>query len=371
LEPIKELIEESRLNRKILNACWLMILFALIISLIGILINLKEIRDTFIQELLSFSLLPILYLVIPLVITEGLVKLFKKYEEYIILFAIFITLLLFTLILPMVRGLHYALFLPILIAALYFQPIKVYIMSGLCLASIILLYYFYEPLAIEMTYRGLFTSIGIFVSCTFISIGMIKRGRYILNKLKKSTKNQQDLIVKNIIMDKTNKEDPLTGLYNHKTFHEYLEKLIEQSESSHLPLQLGIIDIDNFKNVNDNYGHWVGDIVLKRVGEQIKAHVTQDDFVSRYGGEEFAVIFTDKNKDESYLLLEQIRIEICSMEHQELNNQAVTVSIGMCSYSKGLGKERFFKAADESLYQAKHKGKNQIVLSSVKGMGGR
>ena len=119
-------------------------------------------------------------------------------------------------------------------------------------------------------------------------------------------------------MDKLTKTDALTDLYNHMTFHEYFEKLIEQHEQNGLPLQLAIFDIDNFKLVNDMFGHRAGDAVLQRVSELIRSKVSTNDFVARYGGEEFAILFTDKLKMEALKLSSRF-VRILRKHHMSFN----------------------------------------------------
>jgi diguanylate cyclase (GGDEF)-like protein len=162
-------------------------------------------------------------------------------------------------------------------------------------------------------------------------------------------------------MERITQIDALTDCYNHKSFHEYLDKLIEQRESKHSLLHLAIIDIDNFKKVNDTYGHWVGDIVLKSVSHTLKELVTPNEYVARYGGEEFAVIFTGKTGEEAYQILDKIRLEIAQTKHPEMDHQSVTVSMGLQSYVEGEERENLFKRADHSLYTSKKTGKNKIT----------
>lgn len=175
-------------------------------------------------------------------------------------------------------------------------------------------------------------------------------------------KSEQDLRIQNIIMDRLSKIDPLTDLYNHKTFHEYLGWLIDHQQNNPFPMQLAVLDIDNFKKVNDQYGHWVGDIVLKQVAAVVLKHIATDDFAARYGGEEFVVILTAKQLDESYSIMEQIRIGIATMPVEEMNGESVTVSIGMHEFSVRDTKSDTFQQADDALYKAKKTGKNRIVL---------
>ncbi|NRD76774.1 diguanylate cyclase [Bacillus sp. BRMEA1] len=365
METNEELTDQIKLNRSILKVSWWTVLFIILLSIVGLFITLLFNRGLFWQHLVHDVFPETVITIVILLLTEGLCKLFKQWDDYIILFGLFFAMLVNILFHPTISGVQNLLFPVIFISALYFDRTKVYFTSVLCFVTAILLSVYYSKHFNETAVENLMISIGIYASCTVISLGIIQRGKYLLNHLEDSIKSQEELLIRNILMDKASKLDPLTDLYNHKTFHEYIERLIEQSESYPLPLQLAIIDIDNFKKVNDNYGHWVGDIVLKRVGDEIKGHVTSDDFVSRYGGEEFAVILTDKQTDAAYTLIEEMRDGISKMIHPELDNQAVTVSIGMCSYSKGLGKENFFKTTDECLYQAKRNGKNQTVLANI------
>ncbi|MFD2876234.1 GGDEF domain-containing protein [Paenibacillus rhizoplanae] len=141
---------------------------------------------------------------------------------------------------------------------------------------------------------------------------------------------------------------------------------MEQCESNGLRLQLALLDIDNFKQVNDKYGHWVGDLVLKEVAAKMGSLIGLNDFAARYGGEEFAVIFLRiKSFQEAYAAVEQMRLSIAAMCHPYAGNKPITVSIGLCHYKLGDGKELLFRKTDDSLYTAKRGGKNAVVTSVV------
>ncbi|NEW08236.1 GGDEF domain-containing protein [Paenibacillus sp. SYP-B3998] len=245
--------------------------------------------------------------------------------------------------------------LPIIVSIYYFQRSKFLFSVALSLVSILILF----------TVNDLLAAIPILGIATFIAFGIMKRGVEILINLRATTELKQELMIKNIIMDKLSKTDALTDLYNHITFHEYLEKLIEQSEYGHLNIHLAIIDIDNFKKVNDTYGHRAGDAVLTKVSAILKERVGLNDFAARYGGEEFAIIFTEKSTEDVYEILERIRWYISQSKYEELSGHAVTISIGLCEYLKGTGKEVFFAGADQSLYAAKKTGKNKTVIHTL------
>lgn len=163
-------------------------------------------------------------------------------------------------------------------------------------------------------------------------------------------------------------EDPLTGLYNRRKMFDSLEKETERTRRSGQPTSIALLDLDYFKKVNDSYGHAAGDYVLKTVAQIIAANIRKLDIASRYGGEEFCIIFPS-----SYLLTaknvaERVRrcIEKTSIN---LENQAIniTASIGLATFehSSSSSLENFVNSADEQLYRAKEKGRNQVCLPST------
>ena len=162
--------------------------------------------------------------------------------------------------------------------------------------------------------------------------------------------------------------DELTGVFNFRYFREMLKLKYLESKRYNTPLGLIIIDIDDFKNVNDTYGHLAGDFVLKNVAKIILNSVRNIDIVSRYGGDEFILILPNATDNDLIKIAERILNNIKSFDFwYELNKINVTVSIGMSSF---VGKEELIKNeddllrfADEALYTVKnHKGKNNIFL---------
>ena len=196
------------------------------------------------------------------------------------------------------------------------------------------------------------------------NLQMIKEYQLLLeNNLEKVTMDKQELLIRSAIMENMSKMDALTDMYNHRTFQEYFDTIIGQVSRADGTLQLAIFDIDDFKKVNDTFGHSVGDIILQRIASRIKTMVTAEDITTRYGGEEFAVILTNKTMKESLILLESIRKAIQDERHLELNKD-VTVSIGVHEYYRGEAKEEVFNKADQALYEAKYSGKNRLVVST-------
>jgi diguanylate cyclase (GGDEF)-like protein/PAS domain S-box-containing protein len=150
--------------------------------------------------------------------------------------------------------------------------------------------------------------------------------------------------------------DQLTGLYNRRHLDAVLEKNSQIAERYNINFSVAIIDIDHFKNVNDTYGHQVGDYVLQSFSGILKSQCRAIDIVGRWGGEEFLIIFPNTEGFEAEIAAEKIRkaIEIFPMEY--VGNK--TVSIGVCEYHDNL--HETIKRADEALYQAKAQGRNRV-----------
>ncbi|OMF93381.1 hypothetical protein BK144_11830 [Paenibacillus sp. FSL R7-0273] len=251
--------------------------------------------------------------------------------------------------------------LPLLVSMIYLKSSYMKASSLICLLYIVTL--FSNTPVYEYTLRIQHIMIAlIFGGTALAGFGVIGRGRDLMQSLEDSVKSEQDLRIQNIIMDRLSKIDPLTDLYNHKTFHEYLGWLIDHQQNNPFPMQLAVLDIDNFKKVNDRYGHWVGDIVLKQVAAVVLQHIGTDDFAARYGGEEFVVILTAKPLNEAHGIMERVRTGIAGLPVEEMNGESVTVSIGMHEFSVSDTKSHTFQRADDALYEAKKTGKNRIVL---------
>jgi len=127
-----------------------------------------------------------------------------------------------------------------------------------------------------------------------------------------------------------------------------------------------MIDIDNFKQLNDTYGHYNGDIVLKELAEVLKKSSRELDYVCRYGGEEFAIILTQTNKEQAFVIAERLRENILQYKFRNFKpnpDLQVTVSIGLASFpADAQTQENFIQKADKAMYIAKFGGKNQTCV---------
>lgn len=157
--------------------------------------------------------------------------------------------------------------------------------------------------------------------------------------------------------------DRMTGLLNHEEFVNDLTSLIKQFKRQEIPFAFGIFDIDNFKKVNDTYGHLFGDHVIKTIAQILKATTREGvDTTYRYGGEEFALLIRSPKEHEPGMAMERIRsqIEKTAMESDSVSMH-VTISGGVGLYQTGMGQDQFVEAVDGALYHSKRNGKNQIT----------
>lgn len=164
-------------------------------------------------------------------------------------------------------------------------------------------------------------------------------------------------------LERISNSDFLTGTYNRRFFMGQLEKEIYRYTRYQRPLCLILIVLDNFKSVNDLYGHDVGDEVLKKASEAMDNTVRQVDFVCRTGGEEFCILLPETEINDAHNIAQRIRINIANIELQ-LSQFKITASIGLASYAAALDKDNFIKTADQAMYQSKQNGKNQVTVAS-------
>ena len=156
--------------------------------------------------------------------------------------------------------------------------------------------------------------------------------------------------------------DPLSGLFNRRYFHERLEEELDRARRHDTTVALLMIDIDNFKGINDQFGHLAGDLVIRGVGEILKRSVRRFDLCTRFGGEEFAIVMPGSGAESSASVGERIRqrIEAFRPAEADLTDLRVTASIGM-AVSEGASVRELIARADQALYEAKHAGKNRLV----------
>lgn len=171
-------------------------------------------------------------------------------------------------------------------------------------------------------------------------------------------------------MDRVRQEaitDSLTGLANRKAFDDQIARLIGESNQNGKGFTLLLLDIDHFKSFNDNFGHQVGDQVLRLVARTLTDGIKGRDIAARYGGEEFTILLPETNLDAGIAVAEGLRKALANKEIVNRSNGEllgrITMSIGVAQHYKGEGIENIIERADAALYTAKHNGRNQVAAA--------
>ena len=159
-------------------------------------------------------------------------------------------------------------------------------------------------------------------------------------------------------------KDGLTGVFNRHYFDIHIKQITQKANDSKMPLCMLICDVDDFKQVNDTYGHQAGDIIIKTIAATLKDMLRVTDLVARYGGEEFTVFLNDVTIDQAMSIAESVRKQVESISFEIKTNEEPikkTISIGVTIYKTGESINDFIERADKALYQAKEAGKNTVV----------
>lgn len=171
------------------------------------------------------------------------------------------------------------------------------------------------------------------------------------------------------LLEQESIKDPLTGIYNRRYLDRRLEEEIKRAQRYNLPMSVLLIDIDHFKEVNDTFGHQVGDSLLIHLSDLLVDQIRESDVASRYGGDELCILAPSTTLSSAYTLAERLRLVVETDQldfdqkkgqHQEIQ---VTVSIGVAGLSPEIiNSESLIKHADEALYRAKQEGRNRVVM---------
>lgn len=200
------------------------------------------------------------------------------------------------------------------------------------------------------------------ISSTFLKIGandFLYKGFSDEEFFARINSNLEILELFDEIKNKANK-DYMTGLYNRRYLFDMGYKIYEENKLNKKDFAVAILDIDKFKNINDQYGHDIGDVAIKEVANILNENILGDALISRLGGEEFCILLYNKTKKEIEDLLEKIRLNF-ENNYIKLNDIELkyTVSIG-CSFDYGKNIDEMIQSADRGLYEAKENGRNQV-----------
>lgn len=207
-------------------------------------------------------------------------------------------------------------------------------------------------------------SLIIAIQSAYLNIEIIQRDIHV-----KSVKdeNDMDLLYPKLLLEKIELErlaltDKLTGIWNRRYFEERVSELQRNFNTKH-NVALLIIDIDKFKDVNDNYGHIIGDNILIELSNLIKSKIRVTGCFARWGGEEFVIMMDGVDVPVIKLVAEKLRQSVEQTKFCE--GIKITISIGVAMLIIGENLNQWFKRADEALYQAKLSGRNKVIISNL------
>lgn len=175
----------------------------------------------------------------------------------------------------------------------------------------------------------------------------------------------KELEITNAKLRETSFRDEVTGLYNRRFFSLRLEEEMSRFKRFNHPVSVVLLDVDNFKNVNDEFGHAVGDETLREIAQILMKHSRGINVVARFGGDEFVILLVETSKAGARLYADRIRQVVATFPFS--HGKPVTASFGVASLpdDEVATSEDLFRAADEALYAAKRGGKNQVVATGI------
>lgn len=238
---------------------------------------------------------------------------------------------------------------PIVIAPIYKKKELIYLQAAISLLMLIWAEFICQPIG-QQRQSGI--AVEKLISIALIFYTMIRF--------------EKEIMITTNMLGEQSSIDSLTRLLNHEAFYAELDERMKEFAQEKEPFSLIIIDIDNFKKVNDTYGHAFGDEVLRRIAEIIKYNKGSRSVCARYGGEEFAIILPNKELNDAILQAERIRREFEKEEFQtkEGAKHHFSVSLGVAEYNREYPTaSAFFEMADKALYEAKGTGKNRVCCS--------
>ncbi len=347
---------KKKWNRRLINFLWMALIFNIIVTMINIRLNDIDFAHTLILQVG----IPITVFLICILLFEWNLKQKDVINDYLLIVGMMIIIASFMFFYDSVMSVIIILFVfPIFFAVFTMKKRLIFF----AFAADMITFWGLNLLCPHFDYLLLdqITFTFLLIVAYFLGIMLTNHYQELNNELLEAVKNEKELLYKKVFMEKLAKIDLATNLYNHKTLHEYLEKIMEQFSRRPFPLHVALLDLDDFKKVNDTYGHSVGDLVIETTAQIILEYISDHDFASRYGGEEFAIVFLEKTQEECLDILEKIRASLEAQKFDEMNNEVMTLSIGLATEAGALDKDRLFNKADEYLYHSKRKGKNQIT----------
>jgi len=325
----------------------LVVLLTLLAEIAGLTVTWFTNRQAFLDDLWLYTARPTLAMLVVYAASLRLMKRMPDESPFVMIVAGSMIVSIIVAVFPDLQGIHHLLAVNVLVSAFFFVKRIVTFSLTVNTALLLLMFLLLPEVRANTDPFELIMLATLMIVCYTLSRGILSRGHALMEEL--------------IRAERSSKTDALTGLYNHNAFQKRFQAACSEEGGQ---LALALIDIDNFKSVNDTFGHTAGDSVLRQVAALIGDELTTGDFAARYGGEEFAILFPGTGWKEALAQCERIRKRIAGLRFAELGDRRVTVSIGLQALRPGMDKDRFFKETDRCLYHAKHSGKNRICSVS-------
>ncbi len=187
-----------------------------------------------------------------------------------------------------------------------------------------------------------------------------KLNNELANKTRELSKKNKELKKTKAEIEKIMRTDKLTDLANRRAFMEFLGKMLAQVRRYDISLTILMLDLDDFKDINDNYGHVVGDRILREVGKILAQKTREGDMAARLGGDEFAVLLVETNADEAVNIAQRFIDSVKNIEI-ESREKPLTLSLGITEVKDDESIESLLARADKAMYKAKYAGKDNIA----------
>lgn len=203
-------------------------------------------------------------------------------------------------------------------------------------------------------------SIGLGLAGAAFLVSAVRSSRILSSAMRQNLRLNHQLVKAKAAAEQLARVDELTGLYNRRAFYEYGGLLVTQSQRAQSPMSVIILDLDFFKQINDDYGHHAGDRVLRHVSGTIVSGLRETDVCGRVGGEEFAILLPGTTLAPAIAVAEKLRMLLAQTPITVGDKKLkVTASMGVAEGNEGL--EAMLNIADSSLYEAKEAGRNRVA----------
>lgn len=219
------------------------------------------------------------------------------------------------------------------------------------------------PMSVIFLISGDQILVGIVIAAIGFFLSAIRSTKVISLALHQNFTINHELKISSESADKLAHTDELTGLYNRRAFYEYGNILVNHSKRNKEELSIILMDIDHFKNINDNFGHAAGDVTLEQIGKILKQRLRKSDIFARVGGEEFGMLLSASTSENAALLAEQLR-RVIAETPVIFNEQSFSITASFGVAGGVLDIDSLVKRSDAAMYQAKESGRNCVVCDN-------